>query len=425
MTEAQKVALAMSRTRQRLNEIGGMEELTDEVREESATLERKYADLEVRSRALTIAASGEGEGDGKGDGDGEGGEVETRDAEARERAKLRSKVRVTNYISAAMETRAVRGESAEGEYNAAIGMGADQFPLRLLAPDAEARATTDTDGPAAARRWLDRLFADAAARQLGVTFESVGPGVATHLVTTAGATAAQRGREEAAGDAAWTVGVTEMKPSRNSVRAVFTREDAARLPGLEASLQRDLRAALADGIDASVFTGDDGANANTADIVGLNTAAGVTEATIAQGSKSSPGDTLAVFGAMMDGKHAARPEDLQVVASVGAAQHWFSTIANTGVDTVGTLAQFLRDNGLTWATREGIAAGTADGDFAAFVGLARGIAGAGVAAVWDAGELIRDPYSGAAKGEVALTLHYLWAFALPRASNFRRVKFVA
>ena len=35
---------------------------------------------------------------------------------------------------------------------------------------------------------------------------------------------------------------------------------------------------------------------------------------------------------------------------------------------------------------------TDDGDFGAFVGRGRGIEGAAVAAVWEAGELIRDPY---------------------------------
>ena len=68
---------------------------------------------------------------------------------------------------------------------------------------------------------------------------------------------------------------------------------------------------------------------------------------------------------------------------------------------------------------------TANGDFGAFVGRGRGIEGAGVSAIWEAGELIRDPFSGAAKGEIALTLCYLWDFALPRADNFSRIKFVA
>ena len=78
---------------------------------------------------------------------------------------------------------------------------------------------------------------------------------------------------------------------------------------------------------------------------------------------------------------------------------------------------------MSWTTRGELAATTAADDFAAFVGLGRGLDGAGVAAIFEAGELIRDPYSGAAKGEVALTLCYLWDFGLPRAENFARLKY--
>ena len=414
MTALQRLQLAMSRVRQRLNEIGGLEgdDFTDEIRTEAATLETEYGDLEIRSRALTIGESG----------NGETGEVaDEGDAEARERARLRGLVRVGNYMGAAMELRSVRGETAEGEYNAALGMDATQFPLRLLAP--ETRASTDTDGAVTVRRWLDRLFSDSAAQRLGVTFESVAAGVASHLVTTAGAAAAQRGRAEVTEDADWTVGVVEMKPARNSVRAVFTREDAARLASLEAALQRDLRMALADGIDAAIFTGDSGATGNAADITGLTTAA-VTERTITQTNKVKGPETLTEFAALVDGIHAAGFGDLNIVATVGAWRLWESTIINSAADNM-TLAAFLRAAGLSWSSRGNIEAATAAADFGAFVGRGRGIEGAGVAAVWDGGELVRDPYSGAAKGEIALTLHYLWSFALPRASNFARLKFVA
>ena len=84
----------------------------------------------------------------------------------------------------------------------------------------------------------------------------------------------------------------------------------------------------------------------------------------------------------------------------------------------------MNGNGLMFRSRANIDEATANGDFGAFIGRKRGIDGAGVAGVWEAGELIRDPYSGAAKGEVALTLCFLWDFGLPRASNFMRLKFV-
>ena len=57
-------------------------------------------------------------------------------------------------------------------------------------------------------------------------------------------------------------------------------------------------------------------------------------------------------------------------------------------------------------------------------GWAGGIDGAGIAAVWEQGQLIRDPYSSAAKGEVLLTLNYLWQLAFPRTANFKRFKYV-
>ena len=84
----------------------------------------------------------------------------------------------------------------------------------------------------------------------------------------------------------------------------------------------------------------------------------------------------------------------------------------------------MRGNGLTWTTRGGIETATTNGKFGAFVGLGNGIEGAAVAAIWNMGQLIRDPYSSANKGEVQLTLNYFWQLAFPRTANFKRMKFV-
>ena len=104
---------------------------------------------------------------------------------------------------------------------------------------------------------------------------------------------------------------------------------------------------------------------------------------------------------------------------------WAHTEARTAASVDTTIAEYMRRWGMSWMAREGLADATTANKFGGYVGLGRGLAGAGVAAIWSAGELIRDPYSGAAKGEVALTLSYLWNFGLVRASNFARIKFVA
>ena len=418
MTTAQKIALALSKCKQRLNEIANLDgdAVTEEVRNEADKLTDEYRNLETQHRAALVVEADEQRAAADDFAAGANGDGETAEVRA-----LRGRVRVGEYVGAAIEQRAVDG--AEGEYNAALKMRGNMFPIALLAP--EVRATTDTDSQAnQSGRWLDRLFAGTAAERIGITMESVAPGVASFPVTTAGASAAQRGRSEAAADAAWTVGVTELKPTRNAVRAVFSEEDAHRLPSLEASLRRDLGMALSEGVDRAIFLGDAGANENTADIVGLNTAANVVEVEVPQANKVKGPETLQAFSGLVDGIHAMGFGDLMVCTSVGAWRLWESTIINSAADNM-TLAAFLREAGLTWAARGEIDTATAADDWAAFVGRGRGIEGAGVAALWEAGMLLRDPYSASASGEVNLTLSYFWNFGLPRATNFARIKFAA
>ena len=343
------------------------------------------------------------------------------DSEERERLALRGRSSVVSYVKAAIEMRSVSG--AEAEYNTALGMGADQFPLEMLAP-AEERATTDTDTSTNQGTWLDRLFFDAAATYLGVTFSAVGPGVASYPVTTAGATGAQHSKGGAASAAAWTVGVTEMKPKRNAVHATFSIEDAARIgPGLENALQRDLRRAMVDSIDKAIFRGDSSPSGTDADIVGFQTAT-VSESTLTQANKVKGDKILELFAGYIDGKHAGTPADVRIVASVGSNVLWLTTAQAATVENQ-TIAQYLRASGVSWNVRGDIDTNTANGDYGAYVGLSKGIQGAAQVALWEQASMVRDPYSGATKGEVGIVLNTLWDFAVPRTSNFKRIKYVS
>ena len=153
--------------------------------------------------------------------------------------------------------------------------------------------------------------------------------------------------------AAWTVGVREMRPKRGSVRAVFSIEDQARLPGLEDALQRDLRAALADSIDAAIFKGDSGPAGTSADIIGLQTAA-ITEFTLTQANKVKGPQTLAEFIGLGGrkargvaggfGRRRQRRGQRPVVEHVDQ----FSAVDNA------TVAQFLMASGLAWFARADI-----------------------------------------------------------------------
>ena len=287
----------------------------------------------------------------------------------------------------------------------------------------EHRAAIAGDSKANQGTWLDRIFANAAAMRLGVTFSSVAPGVASFPITTAGGSGAQRGRTEAVAASTYTVAVSDLKPTRQAVHAVYSIEDEARLPGLADAISRDMRMGLAENVDKTIFVGDAGANEDVADITGLTTVQGIGEKTLTQANKLKADLTLQAFAGWVDGVLATSLEGLRIVSTVGANVLWQSTIHNS-VTANQTIAQFLRESGLSWVTRGSIESATANGDFGAFVGLPNGIEGSARAAIWDAGQLIRDNFTGAKSGEVQLTLNYLWAFAVLRTNNFKRLKFV-
>ena len=412
MTPLQELEVRAADIRRRFGEIGGMggDAITDEITAELATLRTEHAANELRQSALKLA----------GDGDAPA-PVESATADAN-LLELRERVGFGPYIEAAMAGRGVTS-GAELEYNQERGIRENYFPLELLARGVgiETRATRDTEGAVSQGGWLDRLFYDSAAAKVGISFRSVAPGVAAYPVTTVGGGGVQRGRGQAVTESTYTVAVSELKPSRHAVLGIYNIEDDMRMPGLSDAIERDMRASLVDSVDMACFNSDTGANENVGDITGLRTA-GIDESTLTQAQKIMADDTLALFLAYVDGKYAAGMSDLNIVTSVGANVLWHSTIFST-VDNQ-TIAQFLMASGVSWQARGGIDTSTVNGDFGVYVGLNRGIEGAGIAAVWEAAQLIRDPYTKADTGEVQLTLNYLWSLGFPRSDNFRRVKFV-
>ena len=424
MTPTQKLQVAQSENR---SKIAGILDTEEDKREKTwqsdlEGLTKRAQSLELELRAALVAGEDKPEETTE-----ETTEKTTESTEDLERRELEKFIGFEPYVRAAMSGHGV-ASGPEAEFNQEFGLSAEQFPLQLLTRgddlgDLEKRAAIDGDAKVNQGSWIDRLFADTAAARLGITFPSVSPGVAAYPVTTAGGELVQRGRTQAAAAGVYTYAVTELKPTRNAVHGVYSIEDNARLPGLADAIGRDMRAAMVEKIDRTIFVGDDGADENSADIAGLTTATGITEITLTQANKVMGLEWLKLFTALMDGKHAASEADLNIVLSVGANQLLLSTRELAAVSSE-TMARFLRNNGVTWSTRGEIDTATGNNKFGAFIGLKRGQAGTAVAPVWSAATLIRDPYSGAKSGEVQLTLSYLWAFGVPRTDNYRRLKFV-
>ena len=244
-------------------------------------------------------------------------------------------------------------------------------------------------------------------------------GQAAYTVTTGGGTPAMRARDEAASSGAWTIGSTTMKPKRLTVSYEYNIEDAARIPGLADALRRDMRAALRERLDYIVFRGDTGADGSDADIAGFFDVSGTTALTLSVANLSKFPETIAKIAGLVDGLAAGSLSDLRIVVSAPYNVHLVSTSANTSRNE--TIAQILRGNGITWRVRGGIDNAITTGKRLAAIGKGNGIAGAGVAAIWSDATIVRDPFSGATAGKIALSLHTLWDLAFPRASNFAKL----
>ena len=247
MTDLQKLELRATELRKRLADIGTMAELSDEIRSEMDTLKAEYTDNDSRQAALKIA------------GDVPAEPVETRqatDREARELRDLRANIEFGRYVAAAMAGGGVHN-GPELEYNQHLGLAANYFPMEMLAPKPlETRAARDADAMASQATWLDRVMAGTAAERLGVSFRTVAPGVATFPATTAGGSPVQRGRTEAVAESTYTIAVTEIKPSRAAINGKYSIEDDLRLPGMADAIERDMRAAMSEDVDRTIFLGD-------------------------------------------------------------------------------------------------------------------------------------------------------------------------
>lgn len=380
MTTAQRIQLRLSEVRSRLNEISALEgdALTAEIRTEAEGLHTEYADLEVRHRAAIV-----GEGITETTGDGE-------DAEARERRELRGKARVSDFVTAVLTGRPIRGASSE--YAEAAGTPG-VMPLDLLdAP--EERAVTP--GPSnetvtSTRPTVPHAFARTDAAALGISMPMVSPGEAHFPALTTAPPAGTKAKDGAAAATAAAFTLTKRTPGRITGQFVVRVEDLALFPAMESDLRRGIAGAMADNLDDQVIDGD----GNAPNLSGLFhqatdvAAAGAVE-TFATG--------VSRFAGLIDGKH---------------SNGWGDVRALIGTDTFALYAALFQSNGdmslydylmgklggLRVSTRVPAKASSAQKGIAILGAQGQPI----TVPVWKGVEFIVDPYTQAGKGQRVIT----------------------
>lgn len=427
MRISDKIKIEMSKARERLAVLAGKEDATDEERNEMQTLTTGYADLESRYQAAIVSESAE-------EMEAERNGHDAPDAEARELYKLYGRSSVGRYVQYAAEGRSLT-DGPERELNDGLEiLGDSRMPLAMLLDTEDRRGrlqdrtedradmVTDITANTMQRpdRWLPRVFEGTASQFLGITRRSVS-GLAAFPVIGSGASAETVGKGTVKDAETFGLSVETLDPQRISARYVFSREDAARLGMMfEDSMRSDLRMALANAMDDEIINGSGTL------IDGLLDETPLTISGAADGPITGATTGMQVangLAGLIDGRYAMTMSDIRASFNPGF-YGYMRTLPIAFTNTDGYLSTWfeMEKTAVMAAGHIGEVTGQA-GESYLIASLAKGLSGAAVSAVWDSVELIRDPYTEAAKGQVAVTLCGLHNFKVLRSANFaiRRV----
>ena len=325
MTTTQKLQIKLSEIRQKLNDLLGIEDRSDDQQTELEKLTGEVQKLEPELRAA-IAAEPDPAVETTG--------ADNLDAEARERLELRGRASLGGFLLAAIQGRMVSG--AEAEYSAAFNARPGHVPIDLWEgdrpPPAEHRAATPA--PAAGTGVTVApvqpfIFAPSIAPRLGIDMPEVGSGGYSEMTITTALPAAPKAKGADADDTAAALTAVTANARRISARMTVTLEDVAAIgqSNFEAALRQNASLALSDEYDDQCINGD-GAAPNINGLVNQLT------------NPADPG-TVADFDAyvdsfadQIDGLWASRTAEVGIVVNVDAYRLAAKTFRDKVIDEV-------------------------------------------------------------------------------------------
>ena len=389
MTQTQKVQLRQSEVRQKLNELLGVEERTAEQTAELGTLTAEAQSLEVEFRAAVAAEP---------PADDDGTRTPTGDPEERERMEIRDRARLARFMDAAISGRAVDG--AESEVAAAYGCpGAvplAMFETRERQP--EERAVTPAPATAATSLGaiVPAMFQRSAAAWLGVDMPSVAAGDAGFAVVGTSVTGGVKAKSAESAETEGAITVSTAQPRRITGAFRFTREDAARLSGMESALRENLSSVLSDAADGQAVNGSGTDDGTINGLLAILTAAAAPAANVEDFARYNAAMLSHVDGVFATDRTGVR-------ALLGAATYQHAAGVFTGANSEVSALDYLTEKfgGVRLSNR----IPAASSNIQKAIIRRSNPAGDRVAVmpVWEGLTLIRDEITASKKGEIVIT----------------------
>ena len=380
ITISQRLKIKLSEQRTRLSAIGALDELTPEIRSELEILTAAHSDSESQLRAAITAAAAE---------DDSAREVQTTDPESRARLEIRGRTGIGDYLSAAAGGSAVTGAAKEYSESCNVPI-VGYMPMAIFEPTVETRAITP--GPAvkgALQPTVPYVFERSAAASLGIMMPGVGNGQVQIPKIGTAPPADTLAKDGAAPSTAAAVTLVNQSPVRIAGQFEVRNEDLAVMPSLEMALNEAIQGSLSSELDESTFNGASG------ELNGLFTQASNVSAA---GAVETFGTGVARFAALVDGRYAYTLRDLRIV--IGSKTFALYAGLFTGNGSM-SLFDYLSLNAGSIRVSDRVPAVSSMAQ--------KGIVVLAASAetpkihVWDAMQLVRDPYSGAGAGKVTIT----------------------
>ena len=389
MTKAQRTLIEIqgrqSELRSRLAVLAAQDTRTADEETELTAVETKLSGCEPELRAALAAAAAE---------DDSARTVQTTDAEGRERLELRAKTGLADFLKAAAGGAAVTGAAAE--YAASLGVPATgHLPMALFAPTAptvETRAITP--GPAVKgmlQPVVPFIFERSAAASLGIMMPTVPMGQVQIPKITTAPPSDTLAKDGAAPSTAAAVTLVNQAPVRIAGSFEVRVEDLAVMPSLESALSESMQGSLSNELDESTFNGASGElNGLFTQATNVNAASAVETYTTGIGR----------YAKLVDGKHAYTLADVRAVIGSATFALYAGLFANSNKGDVSLFDYLTRMLGSIRVSDR--VPGKSSNAQKGIVVLSASSTPPKIH-VWDAMQIIRDPYSGAGAGRVTLT----------------------
>ena len=394
------IETAQSEIRTRVMEIRalGDDKLTDALRVERDTLDKKYAEGEVRFRAAIAAMQTE-----------QAKAITIVDSEARELQLLTDKATVVEAIMATSEHRLTVGETAEIQQH--YHLPSNSIPIEMLRVDrrVEQRAAATVPasiGDASQGDVALPVFASGDGAFLQIERPVVDVGDATYPILGTAPTVSgpfSDSSDTTTTTAAFTA--NNLSPERLSAQYSYRRTDASRFAGLDSSLRLALNGGLMEALDEQAISGTDGLLTGT-NLDNNNVSAVTTFALYLSGL---------LYG-RVDGRFAGTPSDVRILVGQGTFTHAAAAYKGNNSDESGVERLGSRSGGFRVSPHVPDVSGNKQN---CLIRLG-GERGAAVQPTWRNVALVVDEVTRALQGEVLVTAFLESNFAIVGANRWHK-----